>query len=696
VSATEHAPLAPSAASRWINCPGSIKAISEAPPELSSSYAEEGTLAHSVFAQCLLEGRHAASVVDDPEFIAPLQDALDHARRIIDGRPVLIEQRLPPMPGIPDLWGTVDVAIFDPDLRLSDVIDLKFGANILVEADTVQTGIYGLLGVRRFGLSAAGLTTWIIQPRCFHPHGSVRSHHYDVPALRALLETVHAATAATQARWTLLAMQAHGAASVRPQSPVPSDVPSASRSCLFGAGRMGCSMRRRTGMRLRSDLHRYQEEGVEFFLAACERQLVAPMGAGKTIIALTAITDLRASTTLTQPILILAPLMIAASVWNTEVAAWEHTAHLRVVRVIGTAKQRLAALESRADIYVCNFDNSAWLAAEIARRGLHFGLLLVDEASALKNPRAQRTRTAIALGVGIERRWAITGKPRAYQLLDVWGPAQFCTNSKAFSPFYPWRGANFFTTDPYQRIWQPRFGVDDAVIDTLRTFTKVVDRSALATRPPVVEIVHDIEFDPISAGIYAELDAGGVTDSIAANLAQGLRPGSELAIVGKLMQVCSGAVYDDEGVWRRLHDLRLDMLEEIHAAHRRPTLVFFNFRHEAERIRQRFPFAVELHAGLIDSWNAGRIEMLLAHPASAGHGVNLQYGSDTLVWFSLPWSAELFQQANARLARQGQPHTVNIHILISSGRIDEIALRVVRNRLRAQDELIEALRDDAA
>jgi len=253
---------------------------------------------------------------------------------------------------------------------------------------------------------------------------------------------------------------------------------------------------------------------------------------------------------------------------------------------------------------------------------------------------------------------------------------KFCTNNKAFPPFYRWRNSQFFTHDPYQRIWYPHAGVEDRVIDTLRTFTKVVDRAALNTRPPVVEIIHDIPLDAVSAGVYRQLDAGDVAGAVATRLAKGLLPGSELAIVGKLMQVLSGAVYDNEGTWRHLHDRRLDALAEIHAAHRRPTLVYFNYRHEADRIRQRFPFAQELRPGLIDLWNAGQIELLLAHPASAGHGINLQHGSDTLLWFSLPWSAELFQQANARLARQGQGSTVNIHILISAGRIDEIALRV--------------------
>jgi hypothetical protein len=225
----------------------------------------------------------------------------------------------------------------------------------------------------------------------------------------------------------------------------------------------------------------------------------------------------------------------------------------------------------------------------------------------------------------------------------------------------------------------------------LRSFTHVVDQAALNTRPPVVEVIHDVPLDAASDAIYQALDPDGVADAVAAKAAAGLIPASEMAIVTKLVQVCSGAVYDDQGTWRRLHDRRLDMLAEIHDGHDSPTLVFVTFRHEIERIKERFPFAQELAAERIDAWNRGEIEMLIAHPASAGHGVNLQQGSDTLVWFSLPWSAELYAQANARLARQGQTGTVTIHVLLSRRRIDEIAYHVVYRRLVEQERLVATL-----
>jgi hypothetical protein len=388
---------------------------------------------------------------------------------------------------------------------------------------------------------------------------------------------------------------------------------------------------------------------------------------------------------------VVAPLLIAETVWHAEAQLWQDTADLQIERIIGTPKQRLAALDRPADLYVVNYDNLKWLAEEVMRRELLFSILIADESSKIKNPEARRTKIMLALGGLARRRWTLTGTPRGQQLLDIWAPAQFVTRGAALPPFYPWRNANFFPVDIYQRQWRPRSGVEAAVSDRLRALTHVVNQAALNTRPSVIEIVHDVPLDPASAAIYQALDPDGVADAAVAKAAAGLLPASEMAIITRLMQVCSGASYDDSGHWRRLHDRRLDMLAEIHEAHDRPTLVLVAFRHEIERITERFPFAQELTADRIEAWNVGGIEMLVAHPASAGHGINLQAGSDTLVWFSLPWSAELYAQANARLARQGQHSTVNIHVLLSRGRIDEIAHRVVHRRLAEQKQLIEAL-----
>jgi hypothetical protein len=446
----------------------------------------------------------------------------------------------------------------------------------------------------------------------------------------------------------------------------------------------------------RTALHPYQVEAVEYLCQSPDRQVIAIMGAGKTTIALHAIADLKASTALSGPVLVAAPLLIGETVWHAEALHWEATAGLRVERVIGTTKQRLDALARAADIYITNYDVLHWLHAIVVERDMHFSLMVADEASAMKTPSARRTRMALQLGLRADRRWALTGTPRSYQLLDVWGPANFVTKNGAFPPFLSWRGAHFYPSDIYGRIWKPKPGVEDAIITRLRDFTHVVDRAALATRPPVVEIHHHVALPPDAAATYDEMDQGTTAD-FAKLMAKGIAPPVDIAVVGKLMQVLSGAIYigdeDDAGArrFKVLHERRLDVLADIHEGHEKPTLVFVTFRHEIARIIEKFPFARELHADLIDDWNAGRIEMLVAHPASAGHGVNLQYGSDTLVWFSLPWSAELFTQANARLVRQGQRDTVTVHIITSPGRIDELALAIVRQRLVDQDRFITGL-----
>jgi SNF2 family DNA or RNA helicase len=443
-------------------------------------------------------------------------------------------------------------------------------------------------------------------------------------------------------------------------------------------------------MKPRSDLHPYQHDAIDSLLADDGRGLVAVMGSGKTAVALHAAADLKAAGKLKKPMVVAAPLLIAETVWKQEAALWQDTANLNISLVLGCPKKRLAIIDQMADVYVTNYDNIKWLSEQILKRGWTLSVLVADESSKIKSPTAQRTRTMLELAMLARRRWTLTGTPRGQQLTDVWAPAQMVTRGGAFPPFYPWRVENFFTNDIYEQHWFPRSGVDAQIAEQLKPFTYVVDRSAFDTRPPVVEIIHDVPLDERASAAYEAIDED-LTRFLALEISS--RPISvhEMAVVGKLSQICSGAIYDDTGACQKPHDRRLDMLAEIHEAHDRPTLVFANFRHEIERIQDRVPTAEELTAKRIEAWNAGKIEMLVAHPASAGHGVNLQHSSDTLVWFSLPWPAELYAQANARLARQGQRGTVNIHIMLSRGRIDEIARRVVHQRLADQDRLIAAL-----
>jgi SNF2 family DNA or RNA helicase len=317
-------------------------------------------------------------------------------------------------------------------------------------------------------------------------------------------------------------------------------------------------------------------------------------------------------------------------------------------------------------------------------------VIIADEASALKSPEARRTKAMLALADRAERRWAMSGTPRGAQLLDLWGPSQFCTAGVAFPPFNVWRSVGFVPVDQYLRYWRPRAGVEALVVERMTLFTRVIGREALAQRPPVTEILRDVALPTEAADLYAQLD-GGTTEDLRALIAEGIEPPREMGIVGKLQQVLSGALYKPDGSWRLIHDARLDVLEALHAGHDRPTLVYVAFRHEIERIQARLPQARELTPDLVEPWNRGEIELLLAHPQAAAHGLNLQYGSNVIVFFSLGWSAERYEQAVARVARQGQRDPVTVHVLVTDGAIDTIAWQVIQRRIRDQARTVAAI-----
>jgi hypothetical protein len=450
-------------------------------------------------------------------------------------------------------------------------------------------------------------------------------------------------------------------------------------------------------MRTRGDLHPYQGPAIDFLRGAKSRFLVAAMGSGKTTIALHALIDLITAGEIHLPVLVCAPLLVASTVWASEAAAWQDTAGLHVVQLLGSPKQRRAILDRliEIDVLVANYDIVDWLLREVVACDLRFGMIIADEASALKSPEARRTKAMLALAECAERRWAMSGTPRGAQLLDLWGPSQFCTAGVAFPPFGAWRNAGFTPIDPYARHWVPRAGVETLVVERMALFTKVIGREALALRPPVTEILHHVALPREAEELYAQLD-GGTTEDLRALVAKGVEPPHEMAVVGKLQQVLSGALYESDGSWRWLHDARLDVLEALHAGHDRPSLVYVAFRHEIERIRKRLPQARELKPELVEPWNRGEVELLLAHPQAAAHGLNLQQGSNVVIFFSLGWSAERYEQAVARVARQGQRDPVTVHVLITEGAIDTIAWQVIRRRIRAQARTIAAIDQVAA
>ena len=428
------------------------------------------------------------------------------------------------------------------------------------------------------------------------------------------------------------------------------------------------------------------------------------MGMGKTGITLSAITQLIDDFAI-RKVLVIAPLRVAEDTWTTEAEKWDHTRHLRVVPVLGPAKKRTQALQTVGDIYVINRENVEWLCdpKESGLKNWPFDLVVIDELSSFKNNQSKRWRA-------LKRRmpldcpvWGLTGTPAPNSYIDLWpqiylldkgfrlGPTLGSFREKYFNPGAR-RGHVVFE-------WRLKTGAKDAIDKRLSDLCISMRKEDYLTLPPITYNRVGVRMDKKERGVYEELKREKVLT---------LLEGKELdsAIVGataaslsnKLLQLSGGAVYDEDGGVQVIHKRKLDALAELEeAAQGQPLLVFYSYKHEAERIREKFPNAVKLDAdadtvSTIRAWNAGEIPILLCHPASAGHGLNLQMGGHMVVWYSLPWSLELYQQANARLHRMGQENPVVVHHIICEDTLDDKVLSALGRKEETQDALLKALK----
>lgn len=441
--------------------------------------------------------------------------------------------------------------------------------------------------------------------------------------------------------------------------------------------------------------------------------LLLDMGLGKTVIALTAVAHFIYSEFSAAKVLVIAPLRVAEDTWTTEAAKWDHLAGLRISPVLGDQKRRLAALAADADLYVINRENVEWL-CDPKRSGLDrwpFDLVIIDELSSFKNNQAKRWRALkrrMPTGTPV---WGLTGTiaPKGY--IDLWpqiylldrgerlGRTLGAYREKYFNPGAR-RGHVVFD-------WRLKAGAKEAIDTRLRDLCVSMRTEDWVQLPPVTFNRVVVRMDKREWALYQELKREKVLTALEVQEALGQSAGdgdivgaTAAALSGKLLQMAGGSIYDEDGEVVRIHSRKLDALEEItEAAQGQPLLVFYAYKHEAQRIRERFPAAVQMGDGegrdtqqVIRRWNAGEIPMLLCHPASAGHGLNLQAGGHIAVWYGLPWSLELYQQANKRLHRMGQQERVIIHHIICTGTLDEKVLAVLAQREADQNALLDALK----
>lgn len=390
-----------------------------------------------------------------------------------------------------------------------------------------------------------------------------------------------------------------------------------------------------------------------------------------------------------------APLRVAEDTWTKESAKWDHLRGLRVVRVLGSQAQRIRALETDADIYCINRENIPWLVKYYGTEWPFDGVVL-DELSSFKSSSSKRFKAMRKVRPLIKHIVGLTGTPSPNGLIDLWAQIYLLDQGKRLGRtlteyrnryFNPGRRNGYVVYD-----WVPKDGAEDEIYRRISDICISMKACDYLKLPERVDVVRTVKLDNEAQTAYTEMEKEAV---LALGPNEIVDAGTAAVVSGKLLQIANGAVYDENGKTHIIHESKLDTLEDvIEAVNGRPVLVFYAYQHDLERIMQRFPQARKLEGSAeIDAWNRGEIPILLAHPAGAGHGLNLQAGGNHIVWFGLTWSLELYQQANARIYRQGvKGERVTITHLVAEGTIDEDVMRVLDGKATRQDALLEAVK----
>lgn len=440
----------------------------------------------------------------------------------------------------------------------------------------------------------------------------------------------------------------------------------------------------------RHNLHAYQNKAIEFILSERRCMLALEMGLGKTTSTLTAVCDMLDGF-VARKVLVVAPLRVANSVWAQETRLWEHLTHLSVSVCTGPLKARREALSLDADIYVINRENIPWL-VENYGKGWDFDVVVIDESSSFKNPSSKRFKALRKMLPKIETMVLLTGTPSPNGLLDMWSQMYLIDYGERLGRTMTGYKQRFFEPDYFGRKFEIRKGAAEKIHGLLAD--KIIHMSAddYLDMPARIDLSVEIDIGKALGGyqefertMLAQLDDDVEVEAMTAAV-----------LANKLMQYANGALYtDDHGSWQETHAAKLDALAEIVEDNTGENmLVAYNYKSDLARLLKRFPQArvLDKSQDTIDAWNRGEIPMLLAHPGSAGHGLNLQKGGALCVWFGLNWSLELYQQFNARLHRQGQTRPVRIVHIVAKDTIDGRVLSVLRDKDASQASLLNALK----
>ena len=439
--------------------------------------------------------------------------------------------------------------------------------------------------------------------------------------------------------------------------------------------------------------HDYQAYAIDYIETHPVAAVLLDMGLGKTVISLTAIADLLFDSFEAHRILVVAPLRVARDTWPAEIEKWEHLQHLTFSVVVGTPKERRAALLTGADITIINRENLQWL-IESSGFPFDYDMVVIDELSSFKNHKSKRFQALMKVRPKVKRIIGLTGTPSSNGLMDLWAEFKLLDMGQRLGRFITQYRNDYFLPDKRNGqiiySYKPMPYAEDAIYRKISDMTISMKSTDHLKMPELVSSRYEVKlseaeaqrYDDLKQELILQLPEGEVTAANAASL------------TGKLVQLANGAIYSDDGDTVEFHDRKLDALEDIiEAANGKPLLVAYWFKHDLQRIKQRFDVREIKSSKDITDWNKGNIPVAVIHPASAGHGLNLQAGGSTLIWFGLTWSLELYQQTNARLWRQGQTAgTVVIQHIVTKGTIDERILKALSLKELTQNSLIDAVK----
>lgn len=438
--------------------------------------------------------------------------------------------------------------------------------------------------------------------------------------------------------------------------------------------------------------HEYQSYATEFILSHPISAVFLEMGLGKSVITLSAIFDLCLDSFLVCKVLVIAPLRVARDTWPAEINKWDHLKGLSYSVAVGTEKERIDALKKQSTLYIINRENVDWL---VHKSGIpfHFDMVVIDELSSFKSYGAKRFKSLLKVRPSIKRIVGLTGTPSSNGLMDLWAEFRILDLGQRLGRYISHYRNTYFKPDKRNAqiifSYKPLPGAEEEIYKQISDITISMKSTDYLKMPEYVSNEVFVTLSDKEWKVYSDFK-----EDMVANLGdEDIDAVNAAVLSGKLLQMANGAVYDSENKAHVIHDKKLDALEDlIEGANGKPVLVAYWYKHDLERIKDRFPVRQIQSSKDIEDWNNSKIPIAVIHPASAGHGLNLQSGGSTLIWFGLTWSLELYQQTNARLYRQGQRDTVIVHHIITKNTIDEDVLLALTKKEKTQDALIDAVK----